>query len=135
MSTSFTVITTASQHYGDHEGMFEKEAPGSTFVGAGNTQSFGVSGIDTGQQAILMFRSFNVNFRTNVLSLNGQTLERAIARSVEREWKTQMVILPPGLVKDGENELRIESRTRTGDSDGNLDDFLITDLVLWYQAG
>jgi hypothetical protein len=76
-----------------------------------------------------------VNFRGNVLSINGQTLDHAIARSVEREWKTQMVVLPSGLVKQGKNALTIESRTRTGESEGNLDDFLVTDLVLWYDAG
>ncbi len=133
MSSSFTVITTASHHFGDHEGMFEKEDPTATFVGHAHSAEFEVSGIDAGQQSLLIFRSFNVNFRTNVLAINGQVVERAIARSVEREWKTQLVILPAGLVKDGSNTISIESRTRTGESEGNLDDFLVTDLVLQYQ--
>ena len=135
MSSSFSVITTECHHFGDPQGLFEKEAPGATFVGAGHETKFQVEGIDTRQQSILMFRSFNVNFRTNVLSVNGQVLDRAIVRSVEREWKTQIVILPPGLIKLGENALRIESRDRTGEPGGNLDDFLVTDLVLWFKVG
>jgi hypothetical protein len=67
--------------------------------------------------------------------VNGQEVERAIARSVEREWKTQVIVLPAGLIKLGTNSISIESRTRTGEKEGNLDDFIITDLILWYQAG
>ncbi|MEO0972166.1 MAG: hypothetical protein AAFX85_03660 [Pseudomonadota bacterium] len=134
MSSSFTVITTASHHFGDHEGMFEKEDPTATFVGASHSTQFDVAGIDEGQQSLLMFRSFNVNFRTNVLSINGQVVERAISRSVEREWKTQLVVLPAGVVKAGANTVTIESRTRTGETEGNLDDFIVTDLVLQYAA-
>lgn len=134
MSSSFTVITTASHHFGDHEGMFEKEDPTATFVGHSHTTEFEVAGVDTRHSTLLMFKSFNVNFRTNVLSVNGQVVERAIARSVEREWKTQLVVLPAGLIKLGTNAVTIESRTRTGEASGNLDDFLITDLVLWFHA-
>ena len=44
-------------------------------------------------------------------------------------------LLPAGLIKLGANTISLESRTRTGETDGNLDDFIVTDLILWYQAG
>lgn len=134
MASDFSVVFTANRHFGDQSGLFDKEDADARFVGHDASFSFDTPGVDPGQPAMLQCRSYQVSFKQNVVSINGTELPFALTLSVQKEWKTQSAIIPEGVLKESGNTLTIKSHARSGDADGNLDDFLVGAAVVTYRT-
>lgn len=135
MSADFTVIIDNRQHLGDTEGRFNREAPECHFAGHTGSYAFDTPGVDSASPAILTFQSFGIDLRSNRLSINGTEIPFALSPSVEREWNAHSVVLPAGLLKSQGNAVVLEARTRSGESEGNVDDFLVHNMSVMYKTG
>ncbi len=134
MSTDFTIVVDSPQHFGNTEGRFKKDVPGAEFVGQSKTYSFGTPRADGGK-GLLMFEAIGVNSRYNRLMVNGKDVSGGLRRVVEHEWQGHVAVVPEGTFRpDGDNELSVESRTLTGASEGNLDDFVVTNVVAMFKT-
>ena len=134
MSTDFTIVLDSPQHFGNTEGRFKKDVPDAEFVGQLKTYTFGTPRADGGK-GLLMFEALGVNSRHNVLMVNGKDVSGGLRRVVEHEWQGHVTVVPEGAFRpDGDNELLVESRTLQGESEGNLDDFVVTNVVAMFKT-
>ncbi len=134
MASDFSVVFGNNRHFGDQTGLFDNEDDAAQFVGRHESFAFDAPGVDSNQPGIVQCRSFQVSFRRNAVRVNGVELPFALTASIEREWKAQIAVIPAGTLKASGNTLEIESRTRMGETDGNLDDFLIGSAVVTYRT-
>ncbi len=135
MSTQFAVIFVTPQHFGNSEGRFAKEAAEVEFTGSAKTYSFDSPRADAGS-AVLMFEACGVDSRYNVMTINGKDISGGPRRATEVEWQGHISVIPEGTLKpDGPNSLYVESRSLSGESEGNLDDFLLANMVVMYGTG
>lgn len=147
MALDFTVVIVVRQRFGDREeddlGL-ETEAP---FVGSQKDFPFRCPGVDTSQQAILLFQCQGANVQQS-LEINDQRIFGGIPPAVEQaafpvpvegqiqnfavaQWSGNVMLVHPGVLQE-DNVLRIQAR-EIGDS-GNLDNFIIDNLVVVFKT-
>jgi hypothetical protein len=148
MATDYTVIQAVRQRFGDspsgklgRPGMdwgeypVESEAP---FVGASKDFSFNCPSVDRSQWGILQFAALGVSDHDNVIQINGVDVAGGIG--VGPSWPylhphvplwNMHSLLVEGRTLREQNVLHIES---SPDADGNLDDFLIDNVVIWFKT-
>jgi len=132
ISTTYSIILGLGGEQPVHVGDEEGEVSGGTFEGATFEKTFGAPNVSPANAAVLMFRTFGVHHPTNIIQINGTDIPGGIEVS-STGWNTQVAILNPGvLMPTGINQLFVESRNAAGGAGGNLDDFLIGHMVLFY---
>jgi hypothetical protein len=136
MATDFTVIFPQRQHVGNNPGIFGEVEPGVPFAGSAATISFDCPGVDPAEAALLMFQSRHVDHRQNVLRINGVDLSSGLPASAVRDaWNANVVVVEPRhQLKATGNVLQVESRTSSGGGVGDIDDFLLDNVVLVYKT-
>jgi hypothetical protein len=138
--------------FGDHEpdpseADVETEAP---FVGRAGSFTFDCPHVNGGEVALLLFQALGVSHRKNVLEINGVGIPGGIATSITpitpivtpagpavfelQVWNANVMLVPRNVLRDNANVLRIESRNRNGGTDGNLDNFIIDNVVVLYKS-
>lgn len=133
MATGYKVIIKGKHHFGNRENTFQQYERDVSFKGARNTYEIDLPDIDTSQPAVLSFRTFEVDWRNNVFTLNGESIIDALTpKSQDHTWSTHQLIIPEGLLVQGSNRLIIEARNRQGGVTGNLEDFIIADVILMF---
>lgn len=140
MALDFTVVITVRQRFGDNDiedvGL-ETEAP---FVGSQKDFEFHCPNVDTRQQAILLFQCMGANAE-QTMEINGQQIFGGIPPAIDfvttptailtrAEWNGNVMLIQPGVLREN-NVLRI----RAGElSNGNIDDFIIDNLVVVFKT-
>jgi hypothetical protein len=141
MALDFTVVITVRQRFGDNDiedvGL-ETEAP---FVGSQKDFEFHCPNVDSRQQAVLLFQCMGTNAQQS-MEINGQQIFGGIPAAFDflttptqeirtrAEWNGNVMLIQPGVLREN-NVLRI----RAGElSNGNLDDFIIDNLVVMFKT-
>ena len=136
MATNFTVILFQRQHFGNEQGTFNDVEPSVPFVGPTKDFPFNCPNVDPGETAFLMFQSRDVDHQKNVFRINTVQVFGGLPASPSRDtWNGNILLIEPhhGLKETG-NILHVESRNTSGGGGGNLDDFIIDNVVIVYKT-
>jgi hypothetical protein len=128
---SYAYIITTPQLFGD------KDTTSQFAVNRGQDHeySFNLPGVDRNKAAILMLRTALVSHKLNSFTINGHPLKIFHGRGHEdSEFSTDHVEVPGWMLKETGNELKISARNSSGGLGGDLDDFLVDDVVLIYKT-
>lgn len=125
-----SIVFQFRQHFGNEEDLL----PG-TFVGRAEEYRFDCPRVDRREQAFLHFLARHVSNDANLLIVNGQGLAGGVPRtSGEDAWSGHVVLIPDGVLNTVANTLRVESRNGSGGTDGDVDDFVLDNMVVVYPT-
>lgn len=128
---NYSVIVNQRNHFGDEQDFL----PG-VFAGRRKDFRFDCPGVDPGQQSVLMFQALHVNSEKNVFTVNGQTLFGLPTTTEDKKaWAAQVLLVAPNTLRGSGNILHVEARTNSGSPSGDVDDFVIDNVVLMYKTG
>lgn len=136
MATNFIIILFQRQHFGNEQGTFNDIEPSVPFVGRTKDFSFNCPNVDPNETAFLTFQSRDVDHQRNVFQINGVNVFGGLPASPDRKtWNGNILLVEPhhGLRATG-NVLRVESRNSSGGSGGDIDDFIIDNVVIVYKT-
>jgi hypothetical protein len=127
----FTVITSVRNAFGDEQGSL----PG-VFVGASKDFTFDCPGIDPNKDAVLTFQALSVDSEKNVFRMNDRVVFGDLPKTTSTAggWSAQTALITPGTLKPRGNVLHVEARTTGGATSGNIDDFVLDNVVLFYKT-
>jgi hypothetical protein len=136
MATHFTVILFQRQHIGNDPGTFDDVEPDVPFAGSAKSFSFDCPGVDPAETAFLMFQSRDVGHNRNIFQVNGVDVFGGLPVSPARNtWNGNILLIEPRhQLKAAGNVLHVESRTSSGESVGDIDDFIIDNVVIVYKS-
>ncbi len=136
MASNFTVILFQRQHFGHQPGTFNDIEPSVPFVGPTKDFSFDCLNVDPGQTAFLMFQSRDVDHQRSVFRINGIAVFGGLPASPSRDtWNGNILLIEPHhQLRETDNVLHLESRNSTGGSGGDIDDFIIDNVVIEYKT-
>ncbi len=126
VSSNFVFIVSSAQHFGDEPGAF-----GGTFRGDDFDFIFDAPGINPNRRALLILEARGVG-APNVFQINGVNIGGALQQRDTNETFTEMADVPAGTLRATGNVLRVIARNTNGQAGGNLDDFVIDNVVLHY---
>ena len=136
MGTNFTVIQFQRQHFGNEPGSFNDIEPAVPFVGPAKDFVFDCPKVDPNDTALLLFQSRDVSHARNAFQVNGIQVFGGLPVSPSRDtWNGNVLLVERhhGLRATG-NVLHVESRNTSGGADGNIDDFMIDNVVIQYKT-
>ena len=136
MATNYTVVLFSRQHLGNEAGVFNDVEPNVAFVGSAKDFPFDCPGINTAEAAVLMFQSRDVDHQRNILRVNGVDVFGGLPASPARdEWNGNILLVEPHhQLKATGNVLRVEARRTDGGSTGDVDDFILDNVVIMYKT-
>src|SRR5678816_3656232 len=141
MPIDYTVIVRSPWHYGNDRNAYGDDE-NSEFVGpTGFEFTFNCPDIDPRQTAFLLFQTYDVNDRLNIIRVNGvdvlgngPDLAPPVARGnlpsgLSDRWCGNVMLLDTQhRLQPTENTLSFQSRNSGGGSRGNVDDFIIDNV-------
>ena len=135
MATNFTVILFQRQHFGNDPGTFDDVEPDVPFAGSAKSFLFDCPEVDPGETALLMFQSRDVDHRRNILRVNGIDVFGGLPVTPARDaWNGNILLIEPHhQLKATGNVLQVESRTSSGETAGDVDDFIIDNVAIVYK--
>jgi parallel beta helix pectate lyase-like protein len=136
MGMSYTVIQRDRQHFGNQPGSFNDIEPDVPFVGQARDFAFDCPSVKTDDTAVLLFQSRDVSHALNIVHLNGIPLAGGLPVSPSRDtWNGNVLLVERhhGLKAIG-NVLRVESRNAGGGLDGDIDEFILDNVVIQYRT-
>ena len=135
MATNYTVVLFSRQHLGNEAGVFNDVEPNVVFVGRAKDFPFDCPGINTAEAAVLMFQSRDVNHQRSILRVNGVDVFGGLPASPARdEWNGNILLVERHhQLKETGNVLRVEARRADGGSTGDVDDFMLDNVVIMYK--
>jgi hypothetical protein len=140
MPTDFTVIHPGRQHFGDNQGTFKDVEPDlqpNQFVNQEETYTFNCPNINSAEIAVLMFQSRDVDHQKNIFKVNGAQIPGGLPASPNRDtWNGNIMLVDPltSKLKATNNVLQVESRNASGGSSGDIDDFILDNMVIMYKT-
>jgi hypothetical protein len=140
MGSDFTVILSVRQHFGDEASYLTDVEPGLPFVGAARDFRFDCPRIEPEADAVLMFQTRDVDTNRNIIEINPATAQQptvfgGIPVSPSKDtWNSNTMVIRPGVLREINNVLRIESRNSSGGTGGDIDDFIIDNVVVLYKT-
>jgi hypothetical protein len=136
MATSYTVVLFSRQHIGNERGVFDDVEPNVAFVGPAKDYPFDCPGVNPAEAAFLMFQSRDVDHQRNVLRVNGVDVFGGLPASPARDaWNGNILLVERHhQLKATGNVLRVEARTGAGGSTGDVDDFILDNVVITYKT-
>jgi len=136
MGNSFTVVQYQRQHFGNQPGSFNDIEPDVPFVGAAKEYVFDCPHVNRAETAILLFQSRDVSHARNILHINGTQVFGGLPVSPSREtWNGNVLLVEPHhQLRATGNVLRVEARNTKGGTGGDIDDFIIDNLVVQYKT-
>jgi hypothetical protein len=135
MDSDFTVIIRVRQHFGNDE----DSMPGA-FVGNNNSYPFPCPNVDSQQEAVLLFQTLGVSHASNFIAINstGTTEDPEVFGGIpvsrsDQDWNGNVMLIRPGVL--GENNiLRLGARASNGSLLGDIDDFVIDNVVVLFKT-
>ncbi len=136
MATNYTVVLFSRQHIGNEAGVFNDVEPNVVFVGRTKDFPFDCPGINSAEAAVLMFQSRDVDHQRNILRVNGVDVFGGLPASPARdEWNGNILLVERHhQLKATGNVLRVEARRADGGSSGDVDDFILDNVVIMYKT-
>ena len=136
MATNYTVVLFSRQHIGNEAGVFNDVEPNVLFVGRAKDFPFDCPGINTAEAAVLMFQSRDVDHQRNILRVNGVDVFGGLPASPARdEWNGNILLVERHhQLKTTGNVLSVEARRSDGGSTGDVDDFILDNVVIMYKT-
>jgi hypothetical protein len=142
MGSDFTVIVNVRQLFGgfDHDFLLNNVEPGLSSVGPTKDFRFNCPNVDPGSAAVLMFQTRDVDHNSNIIQINPATAEQptvsgGIPVSPSRDtWNGNIMLIRAGVLRETNNELHIESRNSSGGGGGDIDAFIIDNVVVLFKT-
>src|SRR5262245_15643969 len=136
MATNYTVVLFSRQHIGNDPGTFDDIEPNVVFAGPAKEFVFDCPGVNSTEPAFLLFQSRDVDHQRNVFRVNGVDVFGGLPASPARDaWNGNILLVERHhQLKATGNVLRIEARTSTGGSTGDVDDFILDNIVIMYKT-
>jgi hypothetical protein len=136
MSSDYKVIIFHPQHFGNEANTFTNIVPASDFARQAKEFGFDCPNINTREIAVLTFQSLDVDYRTNVFRVNDADIIGGLPLSSGRDaWNGNIMLVPPHhRLKATGNVLRVESRDSGGGTSGDIDDFVLDNVVIMYKT-
>jgi hypothetical protein len=132
--SEFTVVVTVRQGFGNEPGYLNSIEPQVPFVGAHKTFTFQCPNVKTNEPAVLMFQTRAVSHNRNVLSINGTDVAGGIPVSPSKDtWNGNVMLVAPGVLRTS-NQMLVRSRNAAGGDGGDLDDFILDNVVVMYKT-
>jgi hypothetical protein len=150
MGSDYTVIEAVRHQLGDDPGrgrdVFTDEGPvgdweSAPFAGRARDWLFACPRVDPSQWAVLQFNAIGVDYRDNVIRVNGVSLPGGMYQSPESNyvdevgaepyWHMQSLLVPADTLREQKNLLHIES-TRFLNTD--FDDFIVDNIIIWFKV-
>ena len=136
MATNYTVVLFSRQQLGNEAGVFNDVEPNVPFAGRAKDFPFDCPGINPAEAAVLMFQSRDVDHQRNILRVNGVDVFGGLPASPARDaWNGNVLLVEPHhQLKAAGNVLRVEARRADGGSTGDVDYFIIDNVVITYKT-
>jgi hypothetical protein len=136
MATTYTVVLFSRQHIGNDPGVFDDIEPNVVFVGPAKDFLFDCPGVNPAEAAFLMCQSRDVDHQRNVFRVNGVDVFGGLPASPARDaWNGNILLIERHhQLKATGNVLHVEARTSTGGSAGDVDDFILDNIVVMYKT-
>ena len=136
MASNFTVVLFQRQHFGRVANTFDDVEPNVPFAGQARSFTFDCPNVQPDEAAVLMFQSRDIDHPRNVFAVNGVGVFGGLPVSPARDsWNGNVLLIEPRhQLKPAGNVLHVESRDATGSISGNLDEFIIDNVVLVYKS-
>lgn len=136
MATDFTVVLFQRQHFGNERGTFNDIEPNVQFVGPAKDFSFSCPAVDPSETAFLMFQSRDVDSQRNAFQINGVDVFGGLPASPDKAtWNGNILLVEPRHhLKATGNVLHVAARNTSGGGGGNLDDFILDNVVIVYKT-
>jgi hypothetical protein len=136
MPCDYTVIMHQTAHVGDDEDAFGT-APfkGQDF----ESDRFSCPNVKSSERAVVFFQTRDVDYATNVIQINGRDLFGGIPVSSTGDaespfWNGNVALVERNVLLESGNVLRLGARNSSGGTSGNVDDFLIDNVVILYKT-
>ncbi|MGI8907006.1 MAG: hypothetical protein ACR2IE_11015 [Candidatus Sumerlaeaceae bacterium] len=132
----FTVVFAGRQQFGNEPGSLNiRNELNAIFVGASKEFNFACPKVNPHESAVLMFQSRAVSSRENIITINGINLSDGIPFNPDTGvWNGNVLVIRARILKPSGNVLRIEARNSSGGSGGNIDDFILDNMVVMYKT-
>jgi hypothetical protein len=135
MGSDFTVIIRVRQHFGN-----EPDSMPGHFAGNNATYSFPCPDVDASKEAVLLFQSLGVSHDRNFIEVNsagplgpiGVYGGIPVSRSSE-DWNGNVMLIGPAILRE-DNVLSLGSRASNGSLLGDVDEFVIDNMVVFYKT-
>lgn len=128
-TANFVYVINTRQHFGDQP----DSLPG-TYRGEDHEWNFNLPDIDPNKVAVLMLQTREVSHACNVFQINGVQIPEALrAHTNGEEYVTEIGEIPAGTLKANGNTLRIVARNDACGAGGNLDDFIVVNVIILYR--
>jgi parallel beta-helix repeat protein len=136
MGNSFTVVQGQRQHFGNEPGSFNDVEPEVPFVGAAKEYVFDCPNVNPSETAILLLQSRDVSHPRHILQINGTQVYGGLPVSPSRDsWNGNVLLVESHhQLRATGNVLRVEARNANGGTGGNIDDFIVDNVVLQYKT-
>jgi hypothetical protein len=136
MAADFTTIISVRQHFGD-----DPNALPGAFAGANKSFDFDCPNIDSGQSAVLLFQTLSVDHDKNFIAINSTGAEGdpevfggiPVSRS-NQDWNGNVMLVRPNVLRESGNVLRLGARDSRGSLLGDLDEFVVDNVVILYKT-
>ncbi len=93
---------------------------------------FNLSGVDTTKSALVTLASKNVSSSCNRFEINDVQVPVFRDHNDSNVWETEIFRIPAGVLKATGNKLRIKTLNESCGTSGNLDDFIVSNVVIHY---
>jgi hypothetical protein len=132
VGSDYTVILFQRQHFGDEANSL---LPGVPFVGKQKDYRFDCPDINSDQAAVLFYNSYDAGPRDR-FEVNGKQLYGGIYEGPGgNRWASHELLVEREFnLKPQGNVLHVEARTKGGNVSGNLDDFILDNVVIMYKT-
>ena len=132
--SEFTVVVSVRQGFGNEPGYLNSIEASVPFVGPTKTFAFQCPNVKTNESAILMFQTRDVDHSRNVLSINGRAIPGGIPVSPSKDtWNGNVMLIEPGVLRPS-NQMVVGARNSGGEVSGDLDDFILDNVVVIYKT-
>ena len=136
MGNSFTVVQYQRQHFGNQPGTFDDIEPDVPFAGPAKDFVFDCPNVTPDETAFLLFQSRDVSHARNIFQVNGVPVFGGLPVSPSRDaWNGNVLLVERHhRLRETGNVLHVESRNASGGAGGDIDDFIIDNVVLQYKT-
>lgn len=134
MSADFTIVIPVRQGFGNEPGYLRSIEPNVPFVGPTKDFTFPCPNVNANEAAVLMFQSRDVDSSKNIITINNNPVAGGIPVSPNKvTWNGNVMLIATGVLR-ANNELHIEARNTSGGGGGDIDDFILDNVVVMYKT-
>ena len=136
MSADFTVVASEMQGFGSELGYLKGIEPEvRSVLPSKDYPLFSCPNVSPNQAAVLMFQSRDVDNNKNIITINDNAVKGGIPVSPTKDsWNGNVMLIRAGVLKASGNKLHIESRNDSGSGGGDIDDFILDNVVVMYKT-